>query len=151
MNDEDFMRRAFAIARRAKDNGNLPFGALLVNAAGEVVYEAENDAIAAGDPTGHAELNLVREASRELGPDKIAGLTMYTSCEPCAMCTSAIVWCGLDRLVFGLSAERLLPIRGDGGPPMLDLPSREVIARSRRDTEVVGPFLEDEAAALFTS
>ncbi len=149
MNDEEYLKQAFAIARRAGEKGNLPFGAILVNATGDVVFEAENTAATSGDCTGHAELNLVRAASRKLGLDGIAGLSIYTSCEPCCMCSAAIVWGGLGRIVFGLSSSRLGEVRSEGGPPMLDLPCREVIARSRRDIAVVGPLLEDEAATVF--
>jgi tRNA(Arg) A34 adenosine deaminase TadA len=147
MQDEDGMRRAFAVARRARANGNPPFGALLVDGKGAVVLEAENTATSERDCTGHAETNLIRQASRRFGA--LSGYTMYTSAEPCCMCTGAAFWSGLGRIVYGLSAKRLASLRGDGGPPMLDLSCRDVIARGQRAIAVAGPLLEDEAAALF--
>ena len=147
MGEEELLRRALAAARRAAANGNPPFGSVLANAAGEVVLEAENDMLTSGDVTGHAEINLIRAASRELGP-ALGGYTLYTSCEPCAMCAVAAYWSGLDRVVFGLSHPRLVEIRGEGGPPM-NLRCHEVAERGVRSMAVTGPMLEDEAAAVF--
>ncbi len=148
MGEEERLRRAFAAARRAAANGNPPFGSVLVDAAGGIVLEAENDMITTGDVTGHAEINLIREASRKLGP-ALGGYTLYTSCEPCAMCSVACYWSGLERIVFGLSHPRLVEIRGEGGPPMMNLRCQEVAERGVRGMAVTGPMLEDEAAALF--
>lgn len=147
MDDENFLRRAFVVARRARANGNPPFGAVLVDGHGAVVLEAENTATSERDCTGHAETNLIREASRRFGV--LSAYTMYTSAEPCCMCTGAAFWGGLGRIVFGVSAKRLAAVRGDGGPPMLDLSCRDVIARGQRAIDVAGPLLEDEAAAIF--
>ncbi len=149
MNDEDFMKLAFAAAQRARENGNPPFGAVLVDPEGAVVLEAMNTIASERDCTGHAETNLMREASRRFGPGALQDYAMYTSAEPCCMCSAAAFQGGLGRIVFGLSSARLSALRGDGGPPMLDLSCREVIARGPRDIDVVGPLLEDEAAALF--
>ncbi|MCY4550677.1 MAG: nucleoside deaminase [Defluviicoccus sp.] len=148
MGEEERLRRAFAAARRAAANGTPPFGSVLVDAAGGIVLEAENDMITTGDVTGHAEINLIREASRKLGP-ALGGYTLYTSCEPCAMCSVACYWSGLERIVFGLSHPRLVEIRGEGGPPMMNLRCHEVAERGVRGMAVTGPMLEDEAAALF--
>lgn len=148
MGEEELLRRAFAAARRAAANGNPPFGSVLVNAVGEIVLEAENDLLTTGDATGHAEINLIRAASKAFGPS-LVGHTLYTSCEPCAMCAVAAFWSGLDRIVFGLSHPRLVAIRGAGGPPMMNLRCHEVAGRGERAMAVTGPMLEDEAAAVF--
>jgi tRNA(Arg) A34 adenosine deaminase TadA len=148
MKDEDFIKRAFDVARRARAKGNPPFGAILVDGAGTVVLEAENTVASERDCTGHAETNLIREASRRFG--SLSPYIMYTSGEPCCMCSAAAFWGGLGRIVFGLSAARLKAIRGEAGPPMLDLTCREVVARGPRRIEVAGPVLEDEAAAVFS-
>jgi tRNA(Arg) A34 adenosine deaminase TadA len=148
MTDEEYMRLAFAVARRAEENGNTPFGAILVDPDGEIVFEAENNVISDSDCTGHAETNLVRDACRHLGVGALGGHTLFTSAEPCCMCSAAMIWAGLGRMVFGLSSARLTEVRG-GGPPMLDLNSREVISRSRAEMKIDGPVLEDEAVALF--
>ena len=71
------------------------------------------------------------------------------SAEPCAMCSGAIYWAGIGRVVYGLSEARLRGITGNHPEnPTLDLPCRDVFARGQRPTEIVGPLLEDEAAAL---
>ena len=100
-----------------------------------------------GDATGHAELMAVREASRRYPPERLAGATLYSSAEPCAMCAGAIYWSGISRVVYALSEERLLSLTGNHPEnPTLSLPCREVFARGQRAIEVVGPMLEEEAA-----
>lgn len=141
---ERFLHRAIELARRAVAHGNHPFGALLVDAAGEIAFEAENTVWTARDPTGHAETNLVRFAGRELTPERLAACTLYTSTEPCAMCAAAIFWAGISRVVYATPAERLYEINGPS-EPSLDLPCREVFARCGRPIEVIGPLLEAEA------
>src|SRR5262245_49677285 len=101
------LRRAIAISQRARDHGNHPFGALLADAQGRVLLEAENTVVTERDCTGHSETNLVRLASRQFAPDVLATCTLYSSTEPCAMCAGAIHWGNLGRLVYGVSATRL--------------------------------------------
>ena len=88
--DLRFLRRAIAIAQQARDHGNHPFGALLVDAHQQVIFEAENTVVTERDCTGHAETNLMRLASRQVLPEVLAGCTLYSSAEPCAMCAGAI-------------------------------------------------------------
>ena len=143
------MRRALGLARLARDHGNHPFGALLTDAAGQVLLEAENTVVTGSDCTGHAELNLVRRASPSLGRDALAAATLYTSTEPCAMCAGAIYWAGVSRVVFGLRESELPALTGtDPRNPTLTLPCREVFGRGQRPIEVIGPVLEDEARAV---
>jgi len=143
------MRRALGLARQARDHGNHPFGALLTDSAGRVLLEAENSVVTASDCTGHAELNLVRQASINLDGDALASATLYTSTEPCAMCAGAIYWAGVSRVVFGLRESELPPLTGtDQRNQTLTLPCREVFARGQRPIEVIGPLLEDEARAV---
>jgi tRNA(Arg) A34 adenosine deaminase TadA len=146
---ETLLRRAFAVARRARTRGNHPFGAILASAAGEVLIEAENGFLPDHDMTAHAERLLATQASKQFGGDVLAGCTLYTSAEPCAMCAGAIYWAGIGRVVFGLSERRLKTMTGDHAEnPTLDLPCRTVFAAGQRHVDVIGPLLEDEAAAL---
>ena len=146
---ELLMRRAFDLARQARDHGNHPFGALLTDADGRVQLEAENTVVTAADCTGHAELNLVRQASLTLDRETLAAATLYSSTEPCAMCAGAIYWAGLSRVVFGLREAELRALTGvDPKNPTLALPCREVFARGQRPIHVIGPLLEDEARAV---
>jgi tRNA(Arg) A34 adenosine deaminase TadA len=143
------MRRSFDVARRARAHGNHPFGALLVSATGEVLIEAENGFMPDRDMTAHAERLLATQASKQLSPNVLAGCTLYTSAEPCAMCAGAIYWTGIGRVVYGLAERRLKALTGDHAEnPTLDLPCRTVFAAGQRRVEVVGPLLEEEAAAL---
>ena len=147
--DLSYLRRAIALASEAKARGKHPFGALVVASEGQVLAEAVNAfGWPDGDATGHAELIAVREASRCFPPQRLARATLYSSAEPCVMCAGAVYWSGISRVVYALSEERLRAMTGDHPDnPTLSLPCREVFARGQRRIEVIGPVLEDEAAA----
>jgi len=148
-NDEVLLRLVFDVARRAQANGNHPFGALLAGPDGSVLMEQENAFRSERDMTAHAERLLATAASKRYQPAELARCTMVMSAEPCAMCAGAIYWAGVGRVVYGLSEKRLKTITGDHAEnPTLDLPCRNVFAAGQRKVEVVGPLLEDEAAAL---
>jgi|SRR5579871_6068763 len=147
--DKHFLRCAFDVARRSLTHGNHPFGAILVGADSTVLIEAENGYLPDHDSTAHAERLLATEACRTLTIEARHRATLYSSAEPCAMCAGAIYWAGIGRVVYGLSEDRLRSITGNHPDnPTLDLPCREVFESGQRATEVVGPMLEDEAAAL---
>lgn len=151
MNDADLqhLRAAIVVAWRAREHGNHPFGAVLVGADSQILLEAENTVITARDSTGHAETNLVRLATQRFTPEQLAGCTLYTSTEPCAMCAGAIHWSGIGRVVYALSETDLYAIVGPS-PDHLLLPCREVFARSQRPIAVGGPAeaLDTEARAV---
>ncbi|GAA3694010.1 nucleoside deaminase [Arthrobacter ginkgonis] len=147
--DLRFLRQAIGVAQEAKDRGRHPFGSIVVDGAGTVVSSAGNNSMPPeGDPTQHAELRAVAAAAGRLSPERMAESTLYTSAEPCVMCTGAAYWTGVGRIVYALSEHRLLELTGDNPEnPTFDLPCREVIARGQRHIEVLGPLLEEEAAA----
>ncbi|MEA2821935.1 MAG: hypothetical protein QOJ86_3939 [Bradyrhizobium sp.] len=147
--DEHFLRRSFDLAGRAVTHGNHPFGAILVDQNGNVLIEMENGYMPAHDATAHAERLIATLACTTLSPEVLRHATLYSSAEPCAMCAGAIYWSGIGRLVYGLSERRLRMLTGNHPEnPTLDLPCREVFKRGQRPTEVIGPMLEDEAAAV---
>jgi tRNA(Arg) A34 adenosine deaminase TadA len=147
--EAEMLRRSFDVALRARRHGNHPFGAILVSAAGDVLLEAENGYLPDRDMTAHAERLLATAASKRFDPTFLAGCTLYTSAEPCAMCAGAMYWAGIGRLVYGLSERRLRTMTGNHPEnPTLDLPCRDVFAAGQRRIEVAGPLLEDEAAAV---
>jgi tRNA(Arg) A34 adenosine deaminase TadA len=149
LDDEAFLRRSFDVAERARQHGNHPFGAVLVSATGAVLIEAENGFLPDRDMTGHAERLLATQASKQFDRKVLAGATLYSSAEPCAMCAGAIYWAGIGRVVYGLAERRLKELTGDHPEnPTLDLPCRAVFSAGQRKVEVVGPLLEDEGAAL---
>jgi tRNA(Arg) A34 adenosine deaminase TadA len=149
LDHEAFLRRAFAVARQARALGNHPFGAVLVGPDGAVLMEVENGYLPDRDTTAHAERLLATRACTIYEPDFLARCTLYSSAEPCAMCAGAIYWAGIGRLVYGMSERALKEVTGNHAEnPTLDLPCRTVFAAGRRQVEVIGPLLADEAAAL---
>jgi len=146
--DAKYMRLSFEVAREARGKGNHPFGAVLVDGAGRVLLKGENTVVTERDCTGHAETNLLREASRAFEPDFLATCTLYASTEPCPMCAAAIFWSNVRRVVFGLSTARLNEMVGEASEDVMFLPSREVLGRGRKRVEVVGPVLEEEASEV---
>lgn len=149
LDHEKFLRLSFEVAKRARTNGNHPFGSILVSPAAEVLLEVENGFLPDHDMTGHAERLLATQAGKQFDAETLRGGTLYTSAEPCAMCAGAIYWVGIGRVVYGLSEHRLKAITGAHAEnPTLDLPCRTVFAAGQRQIEVIGPLLEDEAAAI---
>lgn len=102
--DARFMARAIELSERNVENGGGPFGAVIVR-DGSIVAEGVNRVTALNDPTAHAEVSAIRKACAELGTFKLDGCTIYTSCEPCPMCLSAIYWAGISRIFYGNTKE----------------------------------------------
>ncbi|HWR15953.1 MAG TPA: nucleoside deaminase [Terriglobales bacterium] len=100
MSDLDFMKAAVAKTREGIEAGNSPFGATVVK-NGEIVASAHNTVWPDTDPTAHAEVNAIRLAAKKLNTIDLSGCVMYTTCEPCPMCLSAIHWARIDRVVYG--------------------------------------------------
>ena len=94
------MQLALAQAREAAAVGEAPVGAVVV-IGGEVVAAAHNTTVTEHDPSGHAEIVVLREAGRQQGNHRLVDATLYVTLEPCAMCTGAIVQARLSRVVFG--------------------------------------------------
>ncbi len=137
------LKRAIEISRESRKNGNTPFGALLADAEGKILLEQPNVEITERKCTGHAETQVAERASMEYSKDFLAGCTLYTTAEPCAMCSGAIYWAGIGRVVYGMTEKDLLAQTGaDPQNPTFDLPCREVFARGQKNIEVVGPFPE---------
>jgi len=144
-NDERHLADVIALAQRSRDTGHHPFAALVVAADGHVIAEAMN--ASSSDRTAHAEMNALRQASSQLNPAELAGATLYSSAEPCAMCAGATYWAGVGRVVYALSEASLLALTGsDPENPTLSLPCRQVFATGQRPTEVIGPVREAEAS-----
>jgi len=138
--DERLVRQAIELARSARQAGNHPFGALLA-LNGAVLLTAQNTITTDRDPTAHAESNLVAAAIRTLTPDQIRRSVLYSSCEPCAMCTGKMYWAGIRSIVYALPAEQLAALAARD----FVIPCRELFSRSRENVQVVGPVLVDEA------
>ncbi|MEL6522359.1 MAG: nucleoside deaminase [Pseudomonadota bacterium] len=147
--DLKHLRRAIELAQEARARGDHPFGAVLAGSDGRVLLEAMNTCGTTGDRTGHAERNLMTEASKLYDTNFLADCTMYTSAEPCAMCAGAVYWTGVGRVVFGMSEKALKDLIGpDPENLTMDLPCHTVFESGQRRVEVVGPLLDEESRAV---
>jgi tRNA(Arg) A34 adenosine deaminase TadA len=145
--DLALLRRAIALAAESRAAGQHPFGALLADAEGRVLMEATNGFHPEGDGTAHAERLLATRACVGLPPEARAAATLYSSAEPCAMCSGAIYWAGIGRVVYGLSEARLKALIGPHPENLtMALPCRTVFSAGQRAIAVEGPLLEEEAA-----
>lgn len=100
MEDAGFMEQAIRLSEENIDKGGGPFGAVIVR-NGKVVATGVNSVVPNNDPTAHAEVNAIRSACKTLGTFKLDGCTIYSSCEPCPMCLSALYWAGVSRICYG--------------------------------------------------
>jgi tRNA(adenine34) deaminase len=137
--DEYFMRLALREAERALEHDDVPIGCVIAH-GGEVVAATPNERELRGDPTAHAEILALREASRALGNWRLLDTVLYVTLEPCAMCAGAIVLARVPRVVFGT----VDPKAGAAGS-VLDVLGEP---RLNHRPQVDGGLLADEAAAL---
>ena len=101
LNDQEFMRQALEEAHLAAREDEVPVGAVLVAHDGAVLARAHNQTIARCDPTGHAEIIALREASQAVGNFRLLNTTIYVTIEPCIMCVGALLQARVARIVFG--------------------------------------------------
>ncbi len=138
------MAQALALAERARDEDNeIPVGALLVDAQGNLVTEGWNRNIAEHDPSAHAEIVAMRRAGVAIGNHRLVGCTLYVTLEPCAMCAMAMVHARVARVVYGASD----PKTGAAGS-VFDLLADP---RHNHRVEVVGGVLGEQASAMLTN
>ena len=138
------MRQALRAALRGVENGQSPFGACVVR-GDQVVARAHNTVWKSADPTAHAEINAIRRAARRLGAIDLSGCVMYSTCEPCPMCFSAIHWARLTAVVFGAriaDARRL-------GFNELAVPDRVLQRLAGSPVRIVEDFLRGPCLDLF--
>ena len=145
--DEERMREVFQFTARSLETAHpVPFGALIVNTrTGETLMRGTNAVLRESDPSSHAETRTVRLACKKLKRPSLAGYTMYSTCEPCAMCMANALWARLDRVVFGATID-------DANRHVLQIhiPAKEVARRSDMPCRVDGPVLRDLCNTLFT-
>jgi len=122
MDRNDFMRVAIALAEKnVADGAGGPFGAVIVH-NGEIIGEGTNQVTSSNDPTAHAEVVAIRNACQKLGTFSLEGCEVYTSCEPCPMCLSAIYWARLDRIFYGNTKADAAEIDFDDAFLYLEIP-----------------------------
>ena len=146
--DLTHLRHCVELAREALDDGDEPFGSLLVDAAGEVRFEDRNR-VKDGDETKHPELEAARWSATHLDRDERSAATVYTSGEHCPMCSAAHAWMGLGRIVYAVSTEQLVSWLTDWGiapGPVRALAVQDVASGVPVDGPA--PELEAEVRAL---
>jgi tRNA(adenine34) deaminase len=145
--DEERMREIFEFtARSLKTARPVPFGALIVHTrTGERLMRATNAVMRENDPSAHGETRTVRLACKKLKRPSLAGFTMYSTCEPCAMCMANALWARLDRVVFGATIED-----ASRYCVQIHIPAMEVALRSDMTCIVDGPVLRELCNTLFT-
>ncbi len=104
--EKQWMQQALVLAREAAAHGEVPVGAVLVSAAGELLGSGFNHPIASHDPTAHAEIVALRMAARNQQNYRLPGSTLYVTIEPCTMCVGAMIHARVTRVVFGASEPR---------------------------------------------
>jgi tRNA(adenine34) deaminase len=147
--DAKYLRDAIRMSSVAKAKGNRPFGAVVISKQGALLAEAYCNTTETGDCTGHAETTAVRMLSPQHSRSELAEATLYSSAEPCVMCAGAIFWSGIQRVIYGIDAERLRVFRGEL-PEQKDaaLSCRDVFSASSHPIECVGPALIEEASQI---
>ncbi|MEW9137742.1 nucleoside deaminase [Bacillus wiedmannii] len=142
--DEYFMEKAIKIALQARKEGNEPFGAILVK-NDEIVMIGENKINTFCDPTHHAEIGLIRTFCSENNVFDLSEYSLYTSCEPCVMCSGAMVWSNLGKIVYSVSHDQLAKIAGSN----IMVSCREIFEKSPKKPEVVAGVLNNEGLKVF--
>lgn len=144
--DAKFLRETVRVAQLSRDSGNHPFGAILVDPEDKIIISCENT-FSTDRGVGHAEFNIAREAAKKFSPEFLEECTLYTSVEPCCMCSGGIYWAGIGTVVYGLAERRLATLTGDNPENLtMDLTCHRVFEAGQRKVTVKGPFpqLEEE-------
>ncbi|KAI9316189.1 CMP/dCMP deaminase, zinc-binding protein [Dichotomocladium elegans] len=139
-----FLRESIKVAKRAMTLNHHPFGSVLVGPEGEILLSQCNYS-----PVHHAESELARVANTNFTPDYLYRCVLYTSVEPCAMCTGSIYWANIGTIVYAMPESKLHEFTaGSRENPTLGMPCREVLKHATRKIRVIGPFpqLEEEVA-----
>lgn len=144
-----FLKQAIQISQLAREHGNTPFGSLLVDEKGKVLLEQENIEVTGHICTGHAETTLAARASQMYEKDFLWKCTLYTTAEPCAMCSGTIYWSNIGTVVYGMTEKKLLELTGDNDQnPTFNLPCRTIFEKGQKNIKVIGPFPEIEQEAV---
>ncbi len=139
------MARAVDLARTGdKEHGASPIGCVLV-LDGKIVAEGHNEVGQQHDPTAHAEIVAIRRACHALSQDDLRGATLYSTLQPCGMCTMASIWTGIGRIVYGAGRDDVHRMYFEDR----HLDTMDFIRDAYRDIELVGGILRDEVTPLY--
>jgi tRNA(adenine34) deaminase len=138
----DPMLKAFAAAEQAGVSGEVPVGAVIVDKAGNVLAIASNQTLTDRDPTAHAEILAIREATSKIGSERLVDCDLYVTLEPCAMCAGAISHARIRRLYFAASDEKMGAV--ENGPVFFSQPT------CHHKPEIYSGIGENRAKSLLT-
>ena len=144
MTDADFMRLAIQAAWQGLGKGEMPFGACIVRKE-QVLSVLHNSAKANIDTTAHAEVQAIREASRQLRTLELAGCVIYSTCEPCPMCFTACLWAKIGRIVYACRIEDA----EKAGIRQIPISSSRMKQLGQSDVQLVGDVLREDSLKLF--
>lgn len=143
--DHAAMSQAIEASRQALAAGDMPFGATLASPTGEVLWVARNTQVSTQDCMAHAETVLVQQAQKTLGPQALQGATVYASGEPCAMCSGALFWAGVRRVVFAATTQDIAQTLGG---PVLPATAQQVLGAGTPAVQVQGGLQRSDALAV---
>ena len=147
--DVEHLTRCVQLARQALENGDEPFGSVLVDADGKALFEDRNR-VKDGDATQHPEFAIARWATANIAPVRRIRTTVYTSGEHCPMCSAAHAWVGLGRIVYATSGAQLSAWREEWGAPPSPVASLPItVVAPRLVTDGPAPQFEAEMRALY--
>ena len=142
MDGTEAMELALDEARLATEHGDVPVGAVLLDAAGTPVARNHNRREQLSDATAHAEMLVLSQRSREIGDWRLTGHTLVVTLEPCPMCAMAAVWARVDRIVYGAA-----DLKAGGAWSLFNIPQDE---RLNHDVALEAGVLELECRALLS-
>ena len=142
--DEKFIKIVYDLARESAKNGNDPFSAILVH-KNEICHTSFDISVKSSNPTLHAELNVISEYCSSNKIFSLDGYSLYCNVEPCIMCSGAIHWSRISKVVYGISQMNLQKI--SGGKSKLKI--EEIINIGHKKIEIIGPILENEGIEIF--
>jgi tRNA(Arg) A34 adenosine deaminase TadA len=139
-----YMHIAIQEAQLSRAEGNKGYGAVVVF-DNQVIGQAHDTAITERDPSLHAEVNAIRQAVRARHDPDLCGAILFSTCEPCPMCTSLAVWANVTTIVYGISIQETVQL----GRSRIQISANEIIAQSPCCVEVIGDILRDECRMLY--
>jgi tRNA(Arg) A34 adenosine deaminase TadA len=151
--EEKFMRAAIEEAVKARENGDYAIGAIIVK-SDQIIARSPNCTKSEQDPTQHAEVAVIRKAVKALGHRHLLDCTMYTTHEPCPMCSTAAIWARLKCVVVGARMNDMDEHRTNNGNShwswrTVSIPAREIFAKGDPKIEIVEDFMREDCRALF--